>query len=113
MLVFSFVLFLIYWLCVGKNPSIKVGDLDEQLKWVLKSLICRHGSQSTALFRKYLSKMAFKRLREIKTMFMKYSAKLSPEKRKEWKEKFSNKGLFELKEQTAQVRRSQTLPYIL
>ena len=42
-------------------------------------------------------------------MFMKYSAKLSPEKRKEWKEKFSNKGLFELKEQTAQVRRSQTL----
>jgi hypothetical protein len=66
-----------------KNPSIKVGDLDQQLK-------------------KYLSKMAFKRLREIKTMFMKYSAKLSPEKRKEWKEKFSNKGLFELKEQTAQ-----------
>ncbi|KAN0136659.1 Caspase domain containing protein [Lactarius tabidus] len=66
-----------------KNPSVKVGDLEQQLK-------------------KYLSKMAFKRLREIKTMFMKYSAKLSPEKRKEWKEKFSNKGLFELKEQTAQ-----------
>jgi hypothetical protein len=66
-----------------KNPSIKVGDLDQQLK-------------------KYLSKMAFKRLREIKTIFMKYSARLSPEKRKEWKEKFSKKGLFELKEQTAQ-----------
>jgi predicted transcriptional regulator YheO len=57
--------------------------------------------------------MAFKRLREIKTIFMKYSARLSPEKRKEWKEKFSKKGLFELKEQTAQVRRFLSLPHFL
>lgn len=66
------------------NPSIKVGDLDQRLK-------------------ASLSKMAFKRLREIKSTFKKYSAKLSPEKRQEWEEKFVNEGLFELREQTAQI----------
>lgn len=50
--------------------------------------------------------MAFKRLREIKTAFKQWSAKMSPEKRDEWKEKFVNQGLFEFREQTAQVRRT-------
>lgn len=50
--------------------------------------------------------MAFERLREIKSTFKKMSAHLSPEKRKEWQEKLTNKGLFEFREQTAQVRRS-------
>jgi hypothetical protein len=47
-------------------------------------------------------------LRELKTTFKKYSVKLSPEKREEWKAKFTDEGLFELREQTAQVRRSPT-----
>lgn len=67
-----------------KNPSIKVGDLDQQLK-------------------KCLSKMAFKRLREIKDAFKKHSAMMSPEKREEWEEKYTNEGLFEFREQTAQI----------
>jgi hypothetical protein len=50
--------------------------------------------------------MAFKRLREIKSVFKKASATLSPEKREEWQEKFTKDGLFEFREQTAQVRRS-------
>lgn len=67
-----------------KNPSIRVGDLDRQLK-------------------ECLSKMAFKRLRKIKSTFKNESAKLSPEEREEWEEKYTNKGLFELREQTAQI----------
>jgi hypothetical protein len=50
--------------------------------------------------------MAFKRLRKIKSVFKKVSATLSPENREEWQEKFTNKGLFEFREQTAQVCRS-------
>jgi hypothetical protein len=49
--------------------------------------------------------MAFKRVLRAKTAFKKYSAKLSPEVQKEWENKFTEKGLFQLKEQTAQVRR--------
>ncbi|KAH9038757.1 caspase domain-containing protein [Lactarius pseudohatsudake] len=67
-----------------KNPSIKVGDLNQQLK-------------------KSLSKMAFKRLREIKDTFKKHSAMMSPEKREEWEEKYTNEGFFEFREQTAQI----------
>jgi hypothetical protein len=48
--------------------------------------------------------MAFKRVLRAKTAFKKYSAKLSPEVQKEWEDKFTEKGLFQLKEQTAQVR---------
>ncbi|KAF8258290.1 caspase domain-containing protein [Lactarius quietus] len=66
-----------------KNPSVKVGDLDQQLK-------------------KYLSKIAFKRLREIRAMIRKHSARLPPEEREELKEKLTNEGWFELREQTAQ-----------
>ncbi|KAH9059174.1 caspase domain-containing protein [Lactarius vividus] len=67
-----------------KNPSIKVGDLDQQLK-------------------KCLSKMALERLREIKNAFKKHSAMMSPEKREEWEEKYTKEGLFEFREQTAQI----------
>jgi hypothetical protein len=67
-----------------KNPSVKVGELNQQLK-------------------KKLSKMAFKRVLRAKTAFKKYSAKLSPEVQKEWEDKFTEKGLFQLKEQTAQI----------
>ena len=49
--------------------------------------------------------MAFKRLREIKSMVKKISADLSPAKREELQEKFTNEGLLDFKEQTAQVRR--------
>ncbi|KAH9160138.1 caspase domain-containing protein [Lactarius sanguifluus] len=67
-----------------KNPSIRVGDLDQEVK-------------------KCLSKMAFKRLQETKNTFKNHSAMMSPEKREEWEEKFTNKGLFEFREQTAQI----------
>ena len=56
-------------------------------------------------FRRKLSKMAFKRVLKAKTAFKTYSAKLSPEVQKEWEKKFTEKGLFQLREQTAQVRR--------
>ena len=49
--------------------------------------------------------MAFKRVLKAKTAFKTYSAKLSPEVQKEWEKKFTEKGLFQLREQTAQVRR--------
>lgn len=48
--------------------------------------------------------MAFKRVLKAKTAFKTYSAKLSPEVQKEWENKFTEKGLFQLREQTAQVR---------
>jgi len=67
-----------------KNPSVKVGELNQQLK-------------------KKLSKMAFKRVLGAKTAFKKYSAELSPEVQKEWEDKFTEKGLFQLREQTAQI----------
>jgi len=66
-----------------KNPSIKVGDLNRQLK-------------------KCLSTMSLKRLREIKSTLKKCSADLSPEKQ-EWKERFTKKGMFEFKGQTSQM----------
>ena len=49
--------------------------------------------------------MAFKRVLKAKTAFKKYSAKLSPEVQKEWQDKYTEQGLFQLREQTAQVRR--------
>ncbi|KAH8989874.1 caspase domain-containing protein [Lactarius hatsudake] len=67
-----------------KNPSIKVGDLDQQLK-------------------KKLSKMAFKRVLNAKKAFKMFSAKLSPELRKKWEAEYTEKGLFQLREQTAQI----------
>ncbi|KAH9059176.1 caspase domain-containing protein [Lactarius vividus] len=67
-----------------KNPSIKVGDLDQQLK-------------------KKLSKMAFKRVLNAKRAFKMFGAKLSPEVRKKWEDEYTEKGLFQLKEQTAQI----------
>jgi phage host-nuclease inhibitor protein Gam len=67
-----------------KNPSVKVGELNQQLK-------------------KKLSKMAFKRVMKAKTTFKKYSAKLSPEAQKQWEDKYTKKGLFQLREQTAQI----------
>ncbi|KAH8989873.1 caspase domain-containing protein [Lactarius hatsudake] len=67
-----------------KNPSIRIGDLDQQVK-------------------KCLSKMAFERLREIKNAFKNHSAMMPPERREEWEEKYTNKGLFEFREQTAQI----------
>ncbi|KAI9431481.1 hypothetical protein H4582DRAFT_2132908 [Lactarius indigo] len=67
-----------------KNPSIKVGDLDQQLK-------------------RKLSKMAFKRVLNAKRAFKMFSAKLSPELRKKWEDEYTEKGLFQLKEQMAQI----------
>ncbi|KAI9445812.1 caspase domain-containing protein [Lactarius psammicola] len=67
-----------------KNPTIKVGDLDQQL-------------------RKKLSKMAFKRVLNAKRVFKTFSARLSPELRKKWEDEYTRKGLFQLKEQTAQI----------
>ena len=49
--------------------------------------------------------MAFKRVLKAKTAFKRYSAKLSPEMQKEWEDKYTEQGLFQLREQTAQVRR--------
>ena len=48
--------------------------------------------------------MAFKRVRKAKETFKKYTAKWSPEVRKKYEDKYTEKGVFELREQTAQVR---------
>ena len=47
--------------------------------------------------------MAFKRLWEAKSTFRKYSANLSPHKRKMYEDMYTEQGVFELKVQTAQV----------
>jgi hypothetical protein len=47
--------------------------------------------------------MAFKRLLEARSTFRRYSAKLSPQKRKMYEEMYTEQGVFQLKEQTAQV----------
>jgi len=39
-----------------------------------------------------------------KRAFKMFSAKLSPELRKKWEDEYTEKGLFQLREQTAQVR---------
>jgi len=67
----------------GANPSVKVGELNQQSN-------------------KKLSKTAFKRVLKAKTTW-RYSAKLSPDVRKEREDKFNEKGLFDLRKQTAQV----------
>ncbi|KAN0118334.1 Caspase domain containing protein [Russula decolorans] len=66
-----------------KNPSIHVGDLDQQLE-------------------KRLSKLAFKRVREARTVFRTYSAKLPHETRIKLERKYTSQGLFDFKSQTAQ-----------
>ncbi|KAI0297815.1 caspase domain-containing protein [Multifurca ochricompacta] len=66
-----------------KNPRIKVGDLNQQLK-------------------RNLSKLAFKRVRKACDVFRKGTAKMSPEKREELHSRFAAEGIFEFKEQTAQ-----------
>ncbi|KAF8264266.1 caspase domain-containing protein [Lactarius quietus] len=67
-----------------KNPSVKVGELNQQLK-------------------KKLSKMAFKRVLKARTAFKSYTAKLPPEVQKKLEDKYTEKGVFELREQTAQI----------
>jgi hypothetical protein len=47
--------------------------------------------------------MAFKRLWEAKSTFKRYSARLSPQQRKMYEDKYTELGVFELKQQTAQV----------
>lgn len=54
--------------------------------------------------------MAFKRVLNAKKAFKIFGAKLSPELRKKWEDEYTGKGLFHLREQTAQVRH---LPPIL
>ncbi|KAI9438820.1 caspase domain-containing protein [Lactarius indigo] len=66
-----------------ENPSINVGDLNQQLQ-------------------NSLAKASFKRLWEAKSTFKSYSAKLSPQKRKEFQDKYTEQGFFDLREQTAQ-----------
>jgi hypothetical protein len=46
--------------------------------------------------------MAFKRLWEAKSTFKRYSARLSPQQRKMYEDKYTELGVFELKQQTAQ-----------
>ena len=48
--------------------------------------------------------MAFKRVLQAKRAFKMYSAKLSPELRKKYEDKYTEQGHFQLREQTAQVR---------
>jgi len=67
-----------------KNPSLKVGELDQKLK-------------------RKLSKMAFKRVLKARRTFKMYSAKLSPELRKKYEDKYTEEGRFKLREQTAQI----------
>ena len=55
------------------------------------------------LCRKRLSKLAFKRVREARTAFRTYSAKLPHETRIKYERKYASQGLFDFKSQTAQV----------
>jgi hypothetical protein len=66
-----------------ENPSINVGDLNQQLQRSLVGL-------------------AFKRLWEAKSTFRRHSANLSPEQRKRYEDMYTELGVFELKEQTTQ-----------
>jgi hypothetical protein len=66
-----------------ENPSINIGDLNQQLQRSLVGL-------------------AFKRLWEAKSTFRRHSANLSPEQRKRYEDMYTELGVFELKEQTAQ-----------
>ncbi|SRR6266404_446030 len=59
---------------------------------------------SFLFFRKKLSKIAFKRVLNARKAFRKFSARLPPEQREKWEAEFTEKGLFELREQTAQAR---------
>ena len=47
--------------------------------------------------------MAFKRVLEAKRAFKMYSSKLSPDVRKKLEAKYTEQGVFQLREQTAQV----------
>ena len=48
--------------------------------------------------------MAFKRVLQAKKAFKMYSAKLPSERRDTYEEKYTEQGLFQLREQTPQVR---------
>jgi len=67
-----------------KDPSIKVGDLNQKLE-------------------KSLFKLAIKRVCKAKKTFELGTKKLSPEQKKKLKDKYTAKGLFEFKPQTAQI----------
>ena len=60
-----------------------------------------------------LSNMAFKRVLKAKTAFKKHSAKLSPEVQKEWEDKYTEQGLFQLREQTAHCKYVACFPIYL
>ncbi|KAH9038752.1 caspase domain-containing protein [Lactarius pseudohatsudake] len=66
-----------------ENPSINVGDLNQQLQ-------------------RSLARTAFKRLWEAKSTFKAYSAKLSPHQREKYEVMYTEQGFFNLREQTAQ-----------
>ncbi|KAH8989865.1 caspase domain-containing protein [Lactarius hatsudake] len=66
-----------------ENPSINVGDLNQQLQ-------------------NSLTRMAFKRLWEARSTFKTYSAKLSPQQREKYEVMYIEQGFFDLREQTAQ-----------
>ncbi|KAH9979136.1 caspase domain-containing protein [Russula compacta] len=66
-----------------KNPSIQVGDLNQQLKHCL-------------------SKLAFKRVRKARGAFRALSKKVPPDKREKLEAKYTAQGLFEFRGQTAQ-----------
>ena len=63
----------------------------------------RHSDKSINFLRRSLTGLAFKRLWEAKSTFRKYSAKLSPQKRQMYEDMYTEQGVFELREQTAQV----------
>jgi len=67
-----------------KNPSVKVGELNQQLK-------------------RKLSKMAFKRVLETRTAFKRRTAQFPPEVQKRLEDKYTKKGAFQFREQTAQI----------
>ncbi|KAH9059170.1 caspase domain-containing protein [Lactarius vividus] len=66
-----------------ENPSINVGDLNQQLQ-------------------RSLAKMTFKRLWEAKSTFKAKSAKLLPQQREKYEVMYTEQGFFDLREQTAQ-----------
>jgi len=73
-----------------RNPSITLGDLNQQLQ-------------------KSLAGMAFDRIRDSRSSSKMYSAKLSPELQEKWEVRYTEKGLFEFRDQTAQFGSLQSL----
>ncbi len=58
---------------------------------------------SLSFRRKSLTRTGVKRLREAKSRFKTYSAKLSPERRKKYEDMYTELGLFDLGRQVVQV----------